>query len=34
MTVCYKNINHAYDLQKQAYDKGVKTKNYTSGDKI
>ena len=34
MTVCQKNLYHAQELQKQAYNKGVKPKNYTLGDKV
>ena len=34
MTVCCKNLYHAQEFQKQAYDKGVKPKSYTSGDKV
>ena len=34
MTVCWKNVHHAQELQKQAYNKGVKPKSYTPGDKV
>ena len=34
MTVCQVNLHHILELQKQAYDRGVKPKNYTSGDKV
>ena len=34
MTVCHKNLHHAQELQKQTYNKGVKPRNYASGDKV
>ena len=34
MTVCQKNLYHAQELQKRAYDKGVKPESYTLGDKV
>ena len=34
INVCWKNIQHAHELQKQAYDKGVKPSSYTPGDKV
>ena len=34
MTVCRKNFYHAQKLQKQAHDKGVKSRNYAPSDKI
>ena len=34
MIVCRKNFYHAQDLQKQAYDKTVKPRNYAPGDKV
>ena len=34
ITVCQKNLYHMQTLQKQAYDKGVKPKSYTSKIKI
>ena len=34
MTVCRKNLYHAQELQKQAYDKGIKPRSYTPGDKV
>ena len=34
MTVCQKNLYHAQELQKQAYNKGVKAKSYAPGDKV
>ena len=34
MTVCRKNPYHIQELQKWAYSKSVKPKNYTSKDKI
>ena len=34
MIVCQENLHHAQELQKRAYNKGVKPWNYTSGDKI
>ena len=34
MTVCRKNLHHAQELQKQAHNKGIKPKSYTSSDKV
>ena len=34
MTVCQENLHHAQELQKQAYDNGVKLKGYASGNKV
>ena len=34
MTVCQQNLHHAQELQKQAYDKGVKPQSYASCDKV
>ena len=34
MTICQENFHHAQELQKQAHNKSVKPKSYTSGDKI
>ena len=34
MIVCQENLYHAQELQKRAYDKGVKPRSYTSGDKV
>ena len=34
MTVCRENLHHAQKLQKQTHDKGIKPKNYASGDKV
>ena len=34
MTVCRENLQHTQELQKQAYDKGIKPKSYVPGDKI
>ena len=34
MIVCRKNLLHAQKLQKRAYNKGVKPRNYVPGDKI
>ena len=34
ITVCRKNIHHAQEFQKQAYNKGVKPRSYAPGDKI
>ena len=34
MIVCRKNLHHAQELQKRAYDKGVKPRSYAPGDKI
>ena len=34
MTVCQENFHHAQELQKQAYDKGVKPRSYAPGDKV
>ena len=32
--VCQENLYHAHELQKQAYDKSVKPRSYTSSDKV
>ena len=32
--ICQKNLYHAQEFQKQAHDKDVKPRNYTSSDKI
>ena len=34
ITVCRKNLHHAQELQKQAHNKGVKSRNYAPGDKV
>ena len=34
MTVCQENFYHHQELQKQAYDKGVKSGRYTPSDKV
>ena len=34
MIVCRKNLHHVQELQKQAHDKGVKPRSYTSGEKV
>ena len=34
MTVCQKNLHHAWELQKQAHNKGVKPRSYASSDKV
>ena len=34
MTVCWENLHHAQELQKRAYNKGVKPKNYAPEDKV
>ena len=34
MTVCQQNLHHAQELQKQAYNKGVKPRSYAPGDKV
>ena len=34
MIVCYKNLHHAQELQKQAYNKGVKSWSYITSNKI
>ena len=34
MTVYQKNPHHAQELQKQAYDKGVKPRSYVPGEKV
>ena len=34
MTVCWGNLHHAQELQKRAYDKGVKPRSYSSRDKV
>ena len=34
MIVCQENLHHAQKLQKRAYDKGVKSRSYASGDKV
>ena len=34
MIVCRKNLHHAQEFQKRAYDKGVKPRSYASSNKI
>ena len=34
MIVCQKNLYHAQELQKQAYDKGIKPRSYAFSEKI
>ena len=34
MNVCRQNFLYAQDLQKQVYDKGVKSRSYLSGEKV
>ena len=34
MIVCQKNLHHTQELQKQAYDKGVKPQSYAPGEKV
>ena len=34
MTVCWENLYHAQEVQKQAHNKGVKPRSYPLGDKI
>ena len=34
MTVCQENLYHAQELQKRAYNKGVKSRSYASGKKV
>ena len=34
MIVCRENLHYAQKLQKQTYDKGIKSKNYAPGDKV
>ena len=34
MIVCTKNLHHAQEFQKQAYDKNVKPRSYASNDKV
>ena len=34
MTICWKNLHHAQEFQKQAHSKGVKPKSYASCNKI
>ncbi len=34
MEVCCQNIFHAQKLQRRAYDKGLKTRSYTPGEKV
>ncbi len=34
MEVCYQNLLHAQELQKRAYDKGVKSRSYALGEKV
>ena len=34
MTICQENLHHAQKLQIQAYNKGVKPRNYAPGNKI
>ncbi len=32
--VCYQNLLYAWELQKKAHDKGVKSHSYASGEKV
>ena len=34
MIVCQENLQHAQELQKQAYNKGVKPRSYVPGEKV
>ena len=34
MTVCQENLHNAQELQKQAYDKGVKPRSYKPSNKV
>ena len=34
MTVCQENLHYAQKLQKQAYNKSIKSKSYALGDKV
>ena len=34
MTICQENLYHAQELQKRAYNKGVKPRNYAPSDKV
>ena len=34
MIVCRENLHHTQELQKRAYDKGVKPRNYAPGEKV
>ena len=34
MIVCQDNLHHTHELQKQAYNKGIKPRNYTPDDKV
>ena len=34
MIVCQQNLHHAQELQKRAYNKGVKPQSYASGNKV
>ena len=34
MIVCLKNLHHVQELQKCAYDKGVKPQSYVPGEKV
>ena len=34
ITICCKNIHHREEFEKQAYNKGVKPRNYVPKDKI
>ena len=34
MTICQKNLYHAQEFWKQAYNKGVKPKSYASSNKV
>ena len=34
MAVCQQNLHHAQELQKRAYDKGVKPRSYALGNKV
>ena len=34
MDICQQNLFHAQELQKRAYDKGMKPQSYASGEKV
>ena len=34
MIICRENLHHAQELQKQVYDKGVKSRSYAPGEKV
>ena len=34
MIVCWNNLHYAQELQKQAYNKGVKRRSYAPSDKV